>query len=93
MSDEAMREDVAKAIVGPDVWSNGRLFTTRAADAAISAAMPHIRRQVIEALIAEAETNPGELTVMVEDASEYTIEAVFAGSDVADWLRSKLEAA
>ena len=82
MSDEAMREDVAKAIVGPDVWSNGRLFTTRAADAAISAAMPHIRRQVIEELIAEAESK------------DMWVESLRDGHELLDdWLRSKLEAA
>ena len=93
MSDEAMREDVAKAIhdtVWNIPWGSGNAYGhyenvyRKQADAAIAAATPHIRRQVIEELAQMAEAEPFmDFTGDWERSSS---------QGFADWLRSKLEA-
>lgn len=87
MSD--IREDVAKAIADAPAISScdcGDCCLDRA-DAAIAAAESHIRRQVLQELLDEAESSlsPG----LVSGAS---VLPAFRWAKTVQWLRSKLEA-
>ena len=92
-----MRDDVGNAIEDAfkDVYfhcGRPRKAFDRATDDAIAAATPHIRRQVIEELIVNAQLLPPWPTE--GDQTEYfgEIGRVREFRTFADWLRSKLEA-